>query len=90
MEAPFDVPVIGARWLARQQMNILQRRGFPDAKFLDDQPYWEERRPWARGGTSAKHQREKELHRQREEERRREEAVCSSPASSPLVGYRNG
>ncbi len=69
MEAPFDVPVIEARWLARQQMNTLQKRGFPDAKFLDDQPYWEERWPRARGGTSAKHQREKEVRRQREEER---------------------
>ncbi len=83
VEAPYNVPVIEARWLARQQMNTLQKRGFPDAKFLDDQPYWEERRPRARGGTSAKHQREKEVRRQRAEERRQEEEVaCYSPASS--------
>ncbi len=41
-EAPFNVSVIEGRWLARQQMNTLQKRGFPDAKFLDDQPCWED------------------------------------------------
>ncbi len=58
-------------------MNTLHKRGFPDTKFLNDKPYWEGHLPWPRGGTSYKHQREKEVHRQREDE-----AACSSPASS--------
>ena len=41
VDVPFDVPVIRARWIARQQMNTLHKRGFPDMKFLDDKPYWE-------------------------------------------------
>ncbi len=66
-------------------MNSLHRRGFPDAKFLDHQPYWGDYKNRTRGGTGYKHQREKEVRRQRkEEERRREEEVtaCYSPASS--------
>ncbi len=70
VEVPFNLPVIGARWVARQQMNTLHKRGFPDTKFLDDKPYWEERQPRPRGHTSYTHQREKEVRRQREEERR--------------------
>ncbi len=51
VEAPCNALVIGARWIARQQMNSLHRRGFSDAKFLDHQPYWEEykNRMWGGG-----------------------------------------
>ncbi len=84
VEVPFNEPVIGARWIAHQQMNSLHKCGFPDAKFLNHQPYWGECKPRTWGGTSYKHQREKEVRRQcKEAERRREEEVaCYSPASS--------
>ena len=62
-------------------MNALHKRGFPDAKFLDDQTYWEERRQRPQGGTSAKHQHEKEVRRQQEEKRRREEEALASSSS---------
>ncbi len=60
VETPFDIPMIRARWIARQQMNTLHKRGFPNTKFLDDKPYWEGRMPRLWGGTSYQHQREKE------------------------------
>ncbi len=84
VEVPLDEPVIGTRWIARQQMNLLYKRGFPDAKFLDHQPYWGECKTRTRGGTSYKHQHEKEVCQQRKEEERQreEEAACYSPASS--------
>ena len=37
-----DLPVIGARWVVRQQMDSLCRSGFPDDSFLDHKPYWGE------------------------------------------------
>ncbi len=49
VEAPGNIPVIGARWVVRQQMNSLDRRGFPDARFLDHQPYWQEYKNRMRG-----------------------------------------
>ncbi len=58
-------------------MDDLYDRGFPDAKFVDDKPFWEGHLPRSRGGTSLKHQREKEVWKRREEE-----AACSSPVSS--------
>ncbi len=84
VEAPYNEPVIGARWIAHQQMNSLYKRGFPYAKFLDHQPYWGDCKTRARGGTSSKHQREKEVRQQRKEEgkRREEEVACYSPPSS--------
>ncbi len=68
VEAPCNEPVIGAQWIARQQMNSLYKCGFPDAKFLDHQPYWGEYETRTQGGTNYKHQREKEVRRQRKEE----------------------
>ncbi len=85
VEAPGGIPVIGARWVVRQQMDSLYKSGFPYDKFLDHQPYWGEYKNRKRGGTSYKHQREKEVRQQRwEEEQQREEDVtaCYSPASS--------
>ena len=84
VEVPFNEPVIGSQWIARQQMNSLHKRGFPDAKFLDHQPYWGECKTRTRGGTSYKHQRKKEVRRQRKEEERlrEEEVACYSPTSS--------
>ena len=57
-------------------MDTLYKRGFPDTKFLDDQPFWDGRVPWPPGGTNLKHQQEKEAR-----ERREEEAASSSPVS---------
>ncbi len=50
VEAPCNEPVIGARWIARQQMDLMYRCGFPNAKFLDHQPYWGEYKTRMRGG----------------------------------------
>ncbi len=84
VEAPYIEPVIGARWIARQQMNSLYKCGFPDAKCLDHQPYR------GKGGTSHKHQCEKEVRRQRKEEekRREEEIACYSPRQFQLQNSR--
>ncbi len=49
VEVPGNAPVIGARWVVRQQMASLYRRGFPDARFLDHQPYWGEYKNRTRG-----------------------------------------
>ncbi len=67
VEDPGDLPVIGARWVVRPQMNSLHQNGFPDEEFLDHQPYWREYKKRTRGGTNPKHQREKEVRRQRAE-----------------------
>ncbi len=85
VEDPGELPVIGARWVVHQQMDSLYRNGFPDNSFLDHQPYWGEykNRPW--GGTNHKHQREKEVRRQRAGDgkyREKEVSACYSPASS--------
>ncbi len=53
------------------------RTSTDSTEFLDDQPFWEGRVPWPRGGPSLKHQREKEAQKRREEE-----TACSSPVSS--------
>ena len=77
VEANVDLPMMRASWASRQKMDSLYGRGFPEAKFVDNKPFWEGRLPWPRGGTNPKHQREKEVQRRREEE-----AACSSPVSS--------
>ncbi len=61
VEDPGELPVIGARWVVRQQMNSLYRSGFPDDGFLDHQPYWGEYKNRTRGGMNPKHQRDKEV-----------------------------
>ncbi len=74
--------MIGARWVVRQQTNSLYQNGFPDEDFLDHQPYWGEYKNRTRGGTNPKHQREKELRRQRAEageSREKEVSACYSP-----------
>ncbi len=73
------------RWVVRQQMDSLCRSGFPDDSFLDPQPYWGEYKNRTWGGTNYKHQREKEVRRQRAGEgkpREPEVSACYSPASS--------
>ncbi len=61
VKAPDDLPVIGARWVVRQQMDSLCRSGFPNDSFLDHKPYWGEYKNRTRGGTNPKHQWEKEV-----------------------------
>ncbi len=66
-------------------MDSLYRSGFPDDGFLDHQPYWGDYKNRTRGGTNYKHQREKEVRRQRAKEgkhREKEVTACYSPASS--------
>ncbi len=85
VKAPGDTPVIGARWAARQQMDSLCRDGFPNDSFKDHSPYWGEYKNRTRGGTNYKHQREKEVRRQKVGEGKRQESEvppCYSPVSS--------
>ncbi len=68
VDTPDDLPVMQARWAARQEVESLHGRQYPRELWLDTEPLWEGRWPRARGGAKARQQKERDDKRRQEEE----------------------